>query len=316
MEDVIILGSGPAGLTAAIYTARARLSTLVLAGSAPGGQVALTDRVENYPGFPEGIPGGELARRMQEQAEHFGARVEIDEALAVDLSRHPFRITTYGGEREARSLIIATGASPRKLGVPGEKEFTGRGVSYCATCDGFFYRGKEVAVVGGGNSAVEEGLFLTRFVERVYLIHRRDRLRADAIVQERALANEKFAFVWDSIVTEILGEQTVTGVRVRNLKTGEERVLPVSGVFIYIGMVPNTHFLQGQVQLNEWGYIVTDAAQHTSVPGVFAAGDVQELYLPQVATAVGSGARAAMEAEKFIAELEQRAYPKRLPAQQ
>lgn len=316
MYDVIILGSGPAGLTAAIYTARARLSTLVLAGSALGGQVALTDRVENYPGFPEGISGAELARRMQEQAEHFGARVEMDEATAVDLSRHPFRITTYGGEREARALIIATGASPRKLGVPGEKEFTGRGVSYCATCDGFFYRGKEVAVVGGGNSAVEEGLFLTRFVERVYLIHRRDRLRADAIVQERALANEKFTFLWDSVVTEILGEQAVSGVRVRHLKTREERVLPVSGVFIYIGMVPNTQFLQGQVRLNEWGYIVTDAAQHTSVPGVFAAGDVQELYLPQVATAVGSGARAAMEAEKFIAELEQRAYPERLPAQE
>ncbi len=309
--DVIILGSGPAGLTAAIYTARARLSTLVLAGNAPGGQVALTDMVENYPGFPEGIAGAELARRMQEQAERFGARIEIDEATAVDLAGHPFAVTTYGGEHQAKALIIATGASPRHLEVPGEKEFTGRGVSYCATCDGFFYRGKEVAVVGGGNSAVEEGLFLTRFAERVYLIHRRDRLRADAIVQERALANEKITPVWDSVVTEILGEQTVTGVRVRHLKTGEEYVLPVSGVFIYIGMVPNTRLLQSRLQLNEWGYIVTDAAQHTRVPGVFAAGDVQELYLPQVATAVGTGARAAMEAVKFIADLEHRAYPER-----
>ncbi len=311
--DVIILGSGPAGLTAAIYAARARRSTLVLAGSSLGGQAAITDMVENYPGFPEGIHGAELTQRMQQQAERFGAQVELDEATAVDLSQHPFRITAYGGEYQARALVVATGASPRKLGVPGEKEFTGRGVSYCATCDGFFYRGKEVAVVGGGNSAVEEALFLTRFADRVYIIHRRSRLRADAIVQERAFANDKITIVWEHQVTEILGEQTVTGVRICHCDTREERVLPVSGVFVYIGMVPNTQLFQGQLELNEWGYIVTDGAQHTNVPGVFAAGDVQELYLPQIATAVGSGARAAMEADRFLAELEHRAYPSRHP---
>lgn len=311
--DVIILGSGPAGLTAAIYAARARRSTLVLAGSSLGGQAAITDMVENYPGFPEGIHGAELTQRMQQQAERFGAQVELDEATAVDLSQHPFRITAYGGEYQARALVVATGASPRKLGVPGEKEFTGRGVSYCATCDGFFYRGKEVAVVGGGNSAVEEALFLTRFADRVYIIHRRNRLRADAIVQERAFANDKITIVWEHQVTEILGEQTVTGVRICHCDTREERVLPVSGVFVYIGMVPNTQLFQGQLELNEWGYIVTDGAQHTNVPGVFAAGDVQELYLPQIATAVGSGARAAMEADRFLAELEHRAYPSRHP---
>lgn len=314
--DVIILGSGPAGLTAAIYTARARRSTLVLAGNALGGQVALTHMVENYPGFPEGISGAELARLMQEQAERFGARVEIDEATAVDLERRPFRIATYGGEHEARSLIIATGASPRKLGVPGEKEFTGRGVSYCATCDGFFYRDKEVAVVGGGNSAVEEALYLTRFASRVYLIHRRRQLRADAIVQERALANEKITCLWERTVAEILGQQTVTGVRLCCCDSDEQEVLPVEGVFIYIGMVPNTQLFEGQLELNPWGYIVTDAAHHTRVPGVLAAGDVQELHLPQVATAVGSGARAAMEADRYLAEEEHRAPPPRLRREQ
>lgn len=310
--DVIVLGSGPAGLTAAIYTARARRSTLVLAGSAVGGQVALTHMVENYPGFPEGIGGSELARLMQEQAERFGAQVEIDEATAVDLGQRPFRVSTYGGEHQARTLIIATGASPRKLGVPGEKEFTGRGVSYCATCDGFFYRDKEVAVVGGGNSAVEEALYLTRFARRVYLIHRRRQLRADAIVQERALANEKITCLWERTVAEILGEQTVTGLRLCRCDSDEHEELAVDGVFIYIGMVPNTQLFVGQLDLNPWGYIVTDGAHHTRVPGVFAAGDVQELYLPQVATAVGSGARAAMEADKYLAEEEHRAHPPRL----
>ncbi len=309
--DVVILGSGPAGLTAAIYTGRARLSTLVLAGSSLGGWMALTDEIENYPGFPEPIKGAELAQRMQQQAERFGAKVELDEATAVDLSPHPFRVTAYGGEYQAKALIIATGASPRKLGVPGEEAFIGRGVSFCATCDGFFYRGKRVAVVGGGNSAVEEGIFLTRFVDRLYLIHRRDRLRADAIVQERALANDKIEFVWDTVVTEVLGEQTVTGVHLRNVKTGEERVLPVDGLFVYIGSVPNTQLFEGQLELNRWGNIVTHDGQATSVPGVFAAGDVQEAYLLQIATAVGSAARAAMQAERFVAELEQRAYPER-----
>ncbi len=315
LYDVVILGSGPAGLTAAIYAARARRSTLVLAGNAVGGQVALTDRVENYPGFPDGIGGAELAQLMQQQAEKFGAQMEIDEATAVDLGQRPLRITTYGGEHQAHALIVATGASPRKLGVPGEKEFTGRGVSYCATCDGFFYRDKEVAVVGGGNSAVEEAIFLTRFASRVYLVHRRDRLRADAIVQEHALANEKITPVWQHTVAEILGDQTVTGVRLSHCDSEEMHLLPVAGVFVYIGMNPNTGIFQGQLELNEWGYVVADGAQRTSVPGVFAAGDVQELHLPQVATAVGSGARAAMEADRFLAEQAGLAHPARLPAQ-
>lgn len=309
--DVIVLGSGPAGLTAAIYAGRSRLSTLVLTGNALGGWMGLTDTIENYPGFPEGVKGPELVQLMQEQAERFGAQIEVDEATAVDLSTRPFRVTTYGGEYEGKTLIVTTGASPRKLDVPGEDELTGRGVSYCATCDGFFYREQEVAVVGGGNAAVEEGIYLTRFANRVHLIHRRDRLRADGIVQERAFANDKMSFVWDSVVTEIVGDQSVTGVRVKNVKSGDEEILPVSGVFIYIGSVPNSTLVADQLELNKWGGIATDRAQHTSVPGVYAAGDVQELYLLQIATAVGSGARAAMEAEKHIAALEQRTYPDR-----
>jgi thioredoxin reductase (NADPH) len=311
LYDVVILGSGPAGLTAAIYAGRARRSTLVLAGMDMGGQVARTSRVENYPGFPEGISGTELSQLMQQQAEHFGARVEVDEATAVDLSQCPFRVTTYGGEHEARALIVATGATPRKLGVPGEDEFTGRGVSYCATCDGFFYRGKKVAVVGGGNSALEEAVFLTRFAERVYVVHRRELLRADAIVQEQARATEKIEIILPHTVSRIVGEQTVTGVELCHCDSDARHSIAVEGVFVYIGMVPNTQFLQGQLGLNQWGYIVADGAQHTSVDGVFAAGDVQELFLPQVATAVGSGARAAMEADKFLAEQENRACPAR-----
>jgi len=309
--DTIILGSGPAGWTAAIYTGRARLSTLVLAGNDMGGQVARTDHVENYPGFPEGISGGELSQLMQQQAERFGVQVELDVATAVDLSTRPFRVTTYGGTHEARALIVATGASPRNLGVPGEQELTGRGVSYCATCDGFFYRGKKVVVVGGGNSALEEAIFLTRFAERVYVVHRREQLRADAIVQERVRANDKIELVLAHTVARILGEQTVTGIELCHCDSDDRHTLAVDGVFVYIGMVPNTAFLQGQLELNEWGYIVTDGAQHTNVDGVFAAGDVQELYLPQVATAVGSGARAAMEADKYLAVQEERACPAR-----
>ncbi len=309
--DVIILGSGPAGLTAAIYTGRARRSTLVLAGSNIGGQVARTDHVENYPGFPEGIGGAELAQLMQQQAERFGARVEVDEATAVDLAARPFRVTAYGGEYEGRSLIVATGAASRKLGVPGEEALIGRGVSFCATCDGFFYRGKTVAVIGGGNSALEEAIFLTRFAERVYLVHRRAQLRADAIVQERARANDKISFVLEHTVSRILGEGQVAGIELCRCDSDEKQTLAVDGVFVYIGMVPNTQLFQGQLELNRWGYIVTDGAQHTGVDGVFAAGDVQELYLPQVATAVGSGARAAMEAEKYLAEKEDRACPAR-----
>lgn len=311
IHEVIIIGSGPAGLSAAIYASRAGLSPLLLTGRDIGGQAATTDRIENYPGFPEGIAGSKLTHLMQEQAERFDTQVVFDEITAVDLSAHPFKVKTYDKEYAAKALIVATGISPRKLGVPGEEEFIGRGVSFCATCDGPFYKDKGVVVVGGGNSAVEEALFLTRFASKVHIVHRRDRLRADRILQARAEGNERIEFVWNSVVTEILGDVKVMGVRLKNVKTGEESVLEADGVFVYIGNVPNTQLFAGQLELDERGYIVTDERQRTSVRGVFVAGDVQERVLQQVATAVGSGAKAAMEAERFIAELEGRVYPER-----
>ena len=312
MERLIIIGSGSAGLTAGIYAGRAQLEPLLITGSAPGGQMALTSEIENYPGFPQGLSGQELTQLMQQQAERFGTKVQMDEVTAVELSTQPFKVVTYGGEVEAKALIIATGSSPRKLGVPGEAKFSGRGVSYCATCDGFFYRDRRVVVVGGGDSAIEEAIFLTRFATQVYVVHRRDRLRAEKVFQERAFRNEKIAFIWNSVVGEILGDGKVTGVRLQNVKTEEESTLETDGVFIYVGAIPNTAFLEGQLELDDRGYVVTDRLCHTNVPGVFAAGDVQERVLKQVATAVGSGAMAAMEAEKFIAELEDRAYPERI----
>lgn len=308
-EKVIIIGSGPAGLTAALYTARAQLEPLVFVGDTLGGQVAISSEIENYPGFPEGLTGPELGQLFQKQAERFGARLEYDTITGLDLSVRPFKVTAYGGEREAHALIIATGSSPRKLGVPGEEEFAGRGVSYCATCDGFFYTGREIALVGGGDAAVEEAMFLTRFAAKIYQVHRRDRLRADRYMQERALRNEKIEFVWDTVVDEIVGHQVVSGVRLRNVKTGEERLHPVEGVFVAIGHTPNTKFLGGQVTLDEKGYILTDDRRRTNVPGVYAAGDVQDWMYRQIATSVGDGCRAAMEVEKYIAELEDRAYP-------
>lgn len=311
VENLIIVGSGPAGFTASIYAGRARLSPLLITGSALGGQVSLTNYIENYPGFPEGITGQELTRLLQRQAERFGTRVEMNQVTAVDFSVHPFKVRTYAQEYEAKAVIVATGASPRKLGVPGEEEFTGRGVSYCATCDGFFYQNRTVIVVGGGDSAVEEAMFLTRYANKVYLVHRRNRLRAEKVTQERAFRNEKIEWIWDSVVTEIVGEQGVAQARISNVKTGEESFLKADGVFIYIGNVPNTQFLGGQVELNERGYIVTDWKCHTSVPGVFAAGDAQQWVLQQIATSVGTGAMAAMEADRFIAELEGTVYPER-----
>ena len=311
MENIVIIGSGPAGLTAGIYAGRAMLNPLLIAGQAMGGQAASTDEIENYPGFPEGITGPELAQLFQRQAEKFGTRIEYDTVTSVDFSKHPFKITTYGGEIEAKAAIVCTGVSPRKLGVPGEKELAGRGVSYCATCDGFFYRDKVVAVVGGGDAAVEEGLFLTRFAKQVHLIHRRNRLRANASAQKRAEQSDKMNFVWNSVVTEIIGDGGVTGIKLRNVETGEESVLPVDGVFTYIGQVPKTDLFKGQLEMDEAGFIVTDRRMHTSVPGVFAAGDVQDHVLAQVVTAAGSGAIAAMEAERFLAELEGEAYPER-----
>jgi len=311
LRDVIIIGSGPAGLTAAIYAARAGLDTLILTGMFIGGQAATTDRIENYPGFPEGISGDELTDLMRKQANRFGAEVVIDQVTEVDLLTHPFGVKTASEQYQSKSMVIATGASPHKLGVPGEEEFIGRGVSFCATCDGFFYQDKTVIVVGGGNSAVEEALFLTKFASSVYIVHRRDRLRADDILQKRVGDNEKIKIVRDSIVTQILGDAQVSGVHLKNLKTGQVTTLTADGVFVYIGNVANTQLFVGQIEMDKQGYVITDARQRTSINGVFAAGDVQERVLQQVVTACGTGAKAAMEAEKFIAELEDRAYPER-----
>jgi thioredoxin reductase (NADPH) len=299
-RDLVIIGGGPAGLTAAIYAGRARIDTLVLAGSLPGGYPANTYAVENFPGFPEGISGPELAQRFQGQAEHFGVEILPQSVTEVDFSTKPFEIRTERRTYRALSAIVATGAQPRRLNVPGEDEFYGRGVSACATCDGFFYRDKRVAVVGGGDSAVDEAIFLTRFASEVIIIHRRDELRATQIYRERAFANPKIRFVWDSIVEEILGAKTVEGVRVRNVKTDETSIINVDGVFIYVGMEPKTDIFQGQLELDAQGYIVSNRRQYTSVPGVFVAGDVQDPHYRQIVIAAGTGAIAAMEAERFL----------------
>jgi thioredoxin reductase (NADPH) len=309
MEKVIIIGSGPAGFAAAVYTARAQLDPLLIAGPALGGQVAISSEVGNYPGFPEDIPGAELAQLMQKQAERFGARIEMDIVTGVNLSTRPFKVETYGGTHETQALIVASGASPRKLGVPGEAEFSGRGVSYCATCDGFFYMGKEIVMVGGGDSAIEEAIFLTRFASKVTVIHRRDQLRAEELLQDQAFRNEKIEFLWDTVVTEIVGENFITGVKVRNVKTGEENLFPTQGAFIAVGYIPNTEFLDNQLELTDTGYIVADDSQQTNIEGVWAAGDVSDWTYRQIATSVGAGCKAALQAEHYIAKLEDRVYP-------
>jgi thioredoxin reductase (NADPH) len=300
--DLIIFGGGPAGLTAAIYAGRAALKTLVLVGSLPGGQVANTERVENFPGFPDGIAGPELAQRVHEQALKFGATVLQEGVRGVDFSVYPLEARTSSSVYRARAGIIATGTFPRRLKAPGESEFYGRGVSTCATCDGFFYKDRIVVVVGGGDSAVEEGLFLTKFAREVIVVHRRDELRASQILQHRAFANPKMHFVWDSVVEEILGDQSVKGVRIRNVKTGETSTIDTDGVFIYVGLIPATRIFEGQVDLDANGYVITGRGQRTSVPGVFAAGDVQNPDFRQAVVAAGSGAVAAMAADRFLAE--------------
>ncbi len=303
MERVIIIGSGPAGLTAALYTARAGLSPLVISGNQLGGQVSITSEVENYPGFPQGTTGPELVELMQKQAERFGARLLIDEVTEIDLRRGtPFRVKTYAEDLQAEVLVVATGASPRRLGVPGEFELIGRGVSFCATCDGFFFRGKQVVVVGGGDSAAEEGLFLTRFADSVRVVHRRDQLRAGEALKRRAFANEKMSFVWDTVVEQVLGDGKVEGVRLRNLKTEQVSDLPADGVFIYVGHDPNTELLKGQLAMDDHGYLTTDRRMMTSVEGVFAAGEVQDPIYRQVASSVGQGCAAGMMAERWLAE--------------
>lgn len=308
-ENVIIIGSGPAGLTAALYTARANLSPLLISGNEFGGQIALTNEVENYPGFPDGITGPELTELMRQQAEKFGARFVQDHISRVNFSAHPFALDTENGTHyEAKSVIIATGASPRRLGVPGELELTGRGVSYCATCDGFFFRGKQVAVIGGGDSALQEGLFLTRFAERVHIVHRRNELRAQPILKERANENPKISFVWDSLVKNIQGNGAVNAVNLVNVKTGGESELPVQGVFVYIGHFPNTDLFKGQLEMNSDGYLKVDERLHTKIPGVFAAGEAHDHIFKQAVVSAGYGCMAAMEAEKFLADLEHKGY--------
>lgn len=301
MENVIIVGSGPAGLTAAIYTARANLNPLIFEGYQYGGQLMTTTEIENFPGFEEGINGPDLMEEMRAQAERFQARLIQKDVESLDLSQRPFKVTVEGEVYETQSLIFATGANARMLGLEAEKRLLGHGVSTCATCDGFFYTGKEIVMVGGGDSAMEEANFLTRFATKVSVIHRRDELRASKIMQERAFKNEKISFVWNSVVEDILGEAKVEGVRVRNVKTDEMTTIPCDGFFLAIGHVPNTQLVKGQLDLDLQGYIITqNKSAATSVPGVFAAGDVQDSKYRQAVTAAGSGCMAALEAERFL----------------
>ena len=304
-EKMIVIGSGPAGLTAALYTARANLEPLVISGNQLGGQISITNEVENYPGFPDGTTGPELVELMQKQAERFGARLVIDEVIEVDFgSGPPFTVKTHSEEYQTDAVIATVGASPRRLGIPGEEEFIGRGVSFCATCDGFFFRDKDVVVVGGGDSAMEEGLFLTRFANQVQVIHRRDELRAGEALKRRAMANDKISFVWDTVVEEIKGNGAVDSVGTRNTKTGEIQDLSTEGVFIFIGHDPNSDLFKGQLELDDRGYVLVDEKMMTSVPGVFAAGEIMDPTFRQIATSVGQGCAAAMMAERWLEEQE------------
>ena len=303
--DVVIIGGGPAGLASAIYTGRAQLKTLILEKGLPGGQIAQTEEVENYPGFEEAISGPELSQRMVRQAERFGAEIVMEEVQGLAQRGDKFVVTGYDATYEADAVIVATGATPRRLYVPGEDEFYGRGVSTCATCDGFFYRGKNVVVVGGGDAAVEEAMFLTKFAERVTLVHRRGELRANKEAQRRAFANPKMSFVWHTVVEEVVGHDgQVTGAAVRNLETGEHGLIPTDGVFVYVGHNPNTAYLGELIELSSTGYARVRDDVYTNVPGVFAAGDVADEVYRQLATSVGAGVRAAMAAERYLAEKE------------
>ena len=304
--DVAVIGGGPAGLTAAIYAGRGQLDTVVLEKGLPGGQIAQTEEVENYPGFDAAISGPELSQRMVRQAEKFGARIVMEEVSAIEAAPpRGFVVRGYDADYRARAVILATGANPRRLGVPGEDEFYGRGVSTCATCDGFFYRGKEVVVVGGGDAAVEEGMFLTKFADKVTVVHRRDELRANRAAQERAFANPKMHWAWNTVVAEIQGEDgQVRGATTRDTETGAEGFIPADGVFIYIGHIPNTAYLADVVDLRDSGYVDVRDEVYTSVPGIFAAGDVADEIYRQLGTSVGAGTRAAMAAERWLAEQE------------
>ena len=301
MHNVIIIGSGPAGLTAAIYTARANLSPLMIEGSQAGGQLTLTTDVENYPGFPQGIMGPQLIQDMRAQAERFGTVFQTADVTKVDLSRRPFAVTINDEETvHARSLIISTGASANLLGLDSESRLLGHGVSTCATCDGFFFRGQPIAVIGGGDSAMEEATFLTKFASHVTIIHRRDKLRASKIMQDKAMKNEKISFRWNSVVEDMLGDDVVTGLRLRDSLTNDTTTLDCKGVFVAIGHTPNTQIFRGQIEMDANGYIQTSHGTATNVPGVFAAGDVQDPHYRQAITAAGTGCMAAMDAERFL----------------
>ena len=301
MRNVVIIGSGLAGLTAAIYTARANLSPLLVEGVQAGGQLTLTTDVENYPGFAKGILGPQLIQEMRAQAERFGAEFLKGDVSSVDLKRTPFAITVEGQETvQSKTLIIATGASALLLGVPGESRLMGHGVSTCATCDGYFFRGRELVVVGGGDSALEEANFLTKFASRVTVVHRRDKLRASKIMQDRGWKNEKISFLWNSVVEEILGDSVVTGVGLKNTTTGTKTDLATAGIFVAIGHNPDTSLFKNQVEMDAKGYILTRNGTHTNIPGVFAAGDVQDSRYRQAVTAAGTGCMAAIDAERYL----------------
>lgn len=299
-RDVVVLGSGPAGLTASLYAARANLRPLVLKGMDAGGQLMLTTEVENYPGFPDAVLGPELMERMEKQAARFQAELLHEEATTVDLGSHPFRVWSGDEEWLARSLVVATGARAKMLGLDSERRLLGHGVSTCATCDGFFFRGQELAVIGGGDSALEEAMFLTRFATKVTVVHRRDELRASKIMQDRAFANDKIEFLWDSVVEDVTGEGAVTGVLLRNVKSAATQELAVGGVFVAIGHTPNTALFEGQLELRDGYIVVAEPSTATSVEGVFAAGDVVDVTYRQAVTAAGMGCKAAMDAERFL----------------
>ncbi len=298
--DVIIIGSGPAGYTAAIYASRANLSVLMFQGYQVGGQLMLTSDVENYPGFEEGILGPPMMEKFEVQARRFGTEMIPEDVTAIDFSQRPFRLTTDSGEYLARTIIISTGASAKWLGLPSEQRLQGRGVSACATCDGFFFKGKDVAVIGGGDTAMEEANFLTRYANHVTVIHRRDSLRASKIMQDRAFRNPKISFIWETDVTEVLGDDAITGLLLRNVKTGEESVLPVQGLFLAIGHEPNTGLFKGVIDMDQKGYIVPVEYTMTNIPGVFAAGDVTDHRYRQAVTAAGDGCRAAIDLERWL----------------
>ncbi|BCX04738.1 MAG: thioredoxin reductase [Candidatus Roseilinea sp.] len=303
-DKLAIIGAGPAGLTAALYAGRAFREPLVFVGPSFGGQIATTTEVENFPGFPSGLQGPELTALMRAQAEKFGARMVEETIEKVDFSRRPFKLWSSNHEYEVEAVIVATGATPRKLGIPGEEEFIGRGVSYCATCDGFFFRDKEIMVVGGGDSAFQEGLFLTKFGKRVRIVHRRDEFRAGAVLQQRAMQNPKIEFIKSAVVERIIGNGKVSAVVLRSTKTNEMWTEPVDGFFVFIGHEPNTQIFKGQLAMDDDGYLIVDQRLHTSVPGVFAAGEVHDNWFKQAITSAGFGCMAAMEAEKFLAALE------------